>query len=278
MKSSSSRSFPVPRAAFDGWIVEFRQAIAEARASYREDSPFLVSQIGMLDSLRYLDRLYFDLCGFAEFLKPGDRILDIGTGCGIAAWAMASMGYETEGIDIDDFNEASLHADMAAAQRVLWRVLESRRKGLRFQHYYKSAIPFDEETFDAVVAYGVLEHIPESVLDAVMHDVARVTRPGGHLMISYLPRTWAWIEWTLRRLGQSHHERLWGDRETKAFLAAHGYLVERFERIIFAPQYPPEFANRHKRLFDAMDRLSGVSPFAWFARDLHVVARKGGSP
>lgn len=28
--------------------------------------------------------------------------------------------------------------------------------------------------------------------------------------------------------------------------------------------------------FDAMDRLAGVSPFAWFARDLHVVARKGG--
>jgi hypothetical protein len=93
-------------------------------------------------------------------------------------------------------------------------------------------------------------------------------------MASYLPRTWAWLEWGARLLGRAHHQRCWGDREIRRALAGWGYRVERMERIIYAPQFPASLANRHKRGFDAMDRLAGLPPFAWFARDLFFVARK----
>jgi 2-polyprenyl-3-methyl-5-hydroxy-6-metoxy-1,4-benzoquinol methylase len=265
----------VERAAFDGWVREFRAAIEAAGKEYRSDSPFLASQIGMLDSLRYLDRLYLDLCGFGEFLKPGARVLDLGTGCGIAAWLTASLGFQTDAIDVDDFFEGDIHRDMASAQIALWRVLERQRAGLRFRHYPGDRIPFGDAEFDAVIAYGVIEHIPEALVEPVMRDTGRVTRPGGALMVSYLPRTWAWLEWANRLLGRPHHDRCWGDREIRLALTGWGYRVERMERIIFAPQYPPVFANRHKRLFDAMDRLAGIPPFAWFARDLFFVAAKG---
>lgn len=264
----------VDRAAFDGWVREFREAIAEARASYREDSPFLLSQIGMLDSLRYLDRLYLDLCGFSTALRPGGRALDLGTGCGIAAWMAASLGCETEAIDIADYYEGDIHRDMASAQVALWRILERRRPGLRFRHYPGDRIPFGDSAFDAVIAYGVIEHIPEALVQPVMRDTARVTRPGGSLLVSYLPRTWAWLEWGARLLGRPHHDRCWGDREIRRALAGWGYRVERMDRILYAPQFPAPFANGHKRLFDAMDRLAVVPPFSWLARDLFLVAVK----
>jgi SAM-dependent methyltransferase len=217
------------------------------------------------------------LCGFAEFLKPGARVLDLGTGCGIAAWMAASLGCETEGIDVADFGtfDPGAHlSDMASAQAALWRVLERQRAGLRFRHYPGDRIPFGDAEFDAVIAYGVIEHIPEALVEPVMRDTARVTRPGGRLLASYLPRTWAWLEWGARLLGRPHHERCWGDREIRRALAGWGYRVERMERIIYAPQFPAPLANRHKRGFDAMDRLAGLPPFAWFARDLFFVARK----
>lgn len=273
MKTLARESLRVPRAAFDGWVAEFVQAIRDTLAKDLPDSPFLQSQIGMLDSLRYLDRLYLDLCGFAEFLKPGARVLDLGTGCGIAAWMAASLGCETEAIDVNDFFEGGIHRDMASAQIALWRRLERQRAGLRYRHYPGDRIPFGDAEFDAVIAYGVIEHIPEALVEPVMRDVGRVTRPGGALMVSYLPRTWAWLEWVARLLGRPHHDRCWGDREIRRALTGWGYRVERFERIIFAPQYPPVFANRHKRLFDSMDRLSDLPPFTWFARDLFLVAR-----
>ena len=265
----------LPRAAFDAHLEAFRGVTQETIAGPEAECRYRNEVLTMLQSLRYQDRLLADLRGFFRFLKPGARVLDIGTGCGIAGFMFAAQGFPTEAIDIDDFAEnPHTHSRMAAEQRILWSALMRRQPGVHFQHYHDSRIPFDDASFDAVVGYGVIEHIPEGVLEEVMRDIRRVTQPDGLLFISYLPRQWAWMEVACELLGRPLHKRRWGDREARDFLAAHRYAIEDFQRIIYAPQYPSRFTNRHKAWLDLLDPLAGVMPFALLARDLFIVARK----
>jgi SAM-dependent methyltransferase len=187
---------------------------------------------------------------------------------------LASQGYRVEGIDIDCFNETDTHAHMGKEQKLAWKTMMERLPHVHFQHYYNSRIPFSDNTFDTVVAYGVIEHVPEAVLPDVMRDIRRVTKPGGHLMISYLPRQWALLELLLKLLGRPHHLRRWGEREICRFLNCFDYSVVTWKRVIYAPQFPAPYANHHKRLFDAVDRLAGIPPFSFLARDLSIIARK----
>ncbi len=275
MPPSTHNTTALTRDKFNADIQAFLRTLEEVIQTTPHACPFLESTVGSVLSLRYHDRIYLDLCAFSQHLTPGSRVLDLGTGSGILGYLLAAQGHSVEAIDIDDFNEVqSVHSQMGSEQQILWKALATRRTGIRFQHYFNSIIPFDASTFDAVIAYGVIEHIPESVLPGVMKDVARVTKPGGKLMISYLPRKWALLEIVLGMMGRLHHLRRWGDGELRRFLNDFGYDIVLLERIIFAPQFPASSTNRYKAILDAIDLLAKIPPFSFFARDLMGVARK----
>ena len=173
---------------------------------------------------------------------------------------LAALGHTVEGIDVDDFREVpSIHGEMDHEQLILWKALAARQPKVRFQHYHDSTIPFADTTFDAVMAYGVIEHIPEEALRPVMRETVRVMKKGGKLLVSYLPRTWALLELILIAARQPHHTRRWGDEEIRRFLAEHEMRTVLSKRIIFAPQYPAAFTNRHKAILTSSTRASAPS-------------------
>ncbi|PID37932.1 MAG: hypothetical protein CSA24_01940 [Deltaproteobacteria bacterium] len=49
-----------------------------------------------------------------------------------------------------------------------------------------TALPFPNESFDAVVSFKVLAHIPP--IERCLAELARVTRPGGHLVLEFYNR------------------------------------------------------------------------------------------
>jgi SAM-dependent methyltransferase len=63
---------------------------------------------------------------------------------------------------------------------------EQRRRAV---DVYGSALqlPFADETFEAVVSFQVLEHVPEP--QAKMEEISRVLQAGGHLLLS-TPQMW----------------------------------------------------------------------------------------
>jgi hypothetical protein len=107
-----------------------------------------------------------------------------------------------------------------------------------------------------------------------MSEIMRVTRPKGHLLISYLPRKLALLEIILTVMGRWHHLRRWGDREIVQFLTRFKFRTIFQKRIIFAPQFPSKSTNRHKALLDRIDVLADIWPFALLARDLLVIGQK----
>jgi ubiquinone/menaquinone biosynthesis C-methylase UbiE len=112
---------------------------------------------------------------FDEFLASvpdPTRLLDAGCGHGTALLRRASEPTAAVGLDI------------SGAQLQLAR---QRVPAARLVHGDMTTLPFDAETFDAVVAYRSLIHVPRSDHRVVLDEFARVLRPGGGVLLSEAP-------------------------------------------------------------------------------------------
>jgi 2-polyprenyl-6-hydroxyphenyl methylase/3-demethylubiquinone-9 3-methyltransferase len=106
----------------------------------------------------------------------GRRVLDVGCGGGLLAEGMARRGAEVTGIDLASgaLGIARLHA------------LES---GLHVDYRLASAEQVADELpgcFDVVTCLEMLEHVPDPA--ATVAALARLVRPGGHVVCSTLDR------------------------------------------------------------------------------------------
>lgn len=98
---------------------------------------------------------------------PGTQLLDVATGPGYVATAAAGRGVEPVGLD---FSETMLgHA-------------RSRSPGVEFVRGDATALPFEDESFDAVVAAFLLLHL--GTPERAVAEAARVLRPGGRAAFS----------------------------------------------------------------------------------------------
>jgi SAM-dependent methyltransferase len=101
-------------------------------------------------------------------------------------------------------------------------------------------LPYPSNSFDAVIGSGVLEH---TVLDyESLKELYRVIKPGGVVIISYLPNWLSLKEWVQRVFRrQAFHRRLYGLGELKQLLKragffplTAGYHNYAWERLFFA--------------------------------------------
>ena len=119
-------------------------------------------------------------------VPAGGGVLDLGCGTGELAAAMADAGMRATGCDISP--EMLSRAAAADSTGVVdWVQLDPGWRRL----------PFEPETFDAVIAASVLEYVDDPV--AVLRECCRVLRPGGVVLCTVPdPRhPIRWAEWLL---------------------------------------------------------------------------------
>ena len=109
--------------------------------------------------------------------EAGERILEIGPGTGYYTLDLAAWIGEHGSIDIFDLQQEMLdHTMRRVEERQVATVTPTRGDA--------QALPYADDTFDAVVLTTVLGEIPDQ--EAALREIARVLRPGGRLVVGEL--------------------------------------------------------------------------------------------
>ena len=111
---------------------------------------------------------------------PGGAVLDLGCGCGVpVARALAAAGCVVTGVDISEVQ----------VQRARELV-----PGGTFIRADVSDVDFPPETFDAVVSFFALIHLPLAEQPALLSRIATWLRPGGLFVATVGHRAWTGTE------------------------------------------------------------------------------------
>lgn len=106
---------------------------------------------------------------FALERVKGLSVLDVACGAGYGSHMLASEAKEVCGIDISD--EAVQYArEHYSGQNIKFEVMDSR------------AIKYPDHSFDAVVSFETIEHVPEP--EVFLKEIKRILKPDGLLIIS----------------------------------------------------------------------------------------------
>jgi ubiquinone/menaquinone biosynthesis C-methylase UbiE len=98
-------------------------------------------------------------------LPAGSKVLDIGCGRGVMLRALLDLGHEAYGVEIAA--EAASGADPRAQITIAPEL---------------SQAGYDDNTFDAVILWHVLEHLPHP--EQTLAEIRRILRPGGRLILA----------------------------------------------------------------------------------------------
>ena len=104
-----------------------------------------------------------------DFLQPHghERALDVGTGAGALAFALAPLVREVVGLD--------------PVPELLELARQRTQPNTEFVEGDGAALPFPGASFDLAGTHRTLHHVAEP--ERVVAELARVTRPGGHVLV-----------------------------------------------------------------------------------------------
>ncbi|NLV07157.1 methyltransferase domain-containing protein [Haloarcula rubripromontorii] len=111
----------------------------------------------------------------ADRLPAESRILDAGCGAGTPAMDVLATDHTVTGLDLS---------------REQLRTAHERVPGPRLCQGDLAALPFPEDTFDAVVSLHAVIHVPRAEHAAVFAEFERVLEPGGRLLAALGDDQW----------------------------------------------------------------------------------------
>jgi ubiquinone/menaquinone biosynthesis C-methylase UbiE len=154
------------------------------------------------------------------FVQPrGDeRALDVGTGAGALALALAPLVREVVGVD--------------RVPELLALARERAPGNAEFVEADATKLPFDDGSFDLAGTLRTLHHVPHP--DLLIAELARVTRPGGRvLVVDQLGHVDPLESLALDRFEQARdpsHTRLLPDVDLRHLFEAYALALVREER------------------------------------------------
>lgn len=171
--------------------------IAEAYAAWEEAG-------GVKE--RYLERL-------RTLVVPGSRVLDLGCGTGERVTRHLATDFDVLGVDLSPHSIEVARREVPEATYLVGDMAD---------------LDLEPASFDAVVAFFSLIHVPRQEQGGVLVSVARWLRPGGHLVVTMGASEG---EGTGDFLGAPMYWSSWSAEQNLALLADAGFDVVSAEEV-----------------------------------------------
>lgn len=131
-----------------------------------------------LDRVKRFEKHGHDQLGVPLFVLDSagpldDPVLDLGTGKGVMARALARRGYRVVSVDVSA-EEQELAAFLTEEDDVRSRIELVEVDGV--------TLPFDDGTFGAAVTVNALHHLEDGA--SALGELARVVKPGGKIVLA----------------------------------------------------------------------------------------------
>ena len=147
--------------------MDYRRVVRDGYDRIAERYAYLVGGAGRTRGIAEQQERY--IRWVLDALPAGSHVLDLGCGAGIPVAASLSARFRVTGVDFSAVQLRLAHSNVPAAQLILGDM---------------TTIEFRAASFDAVVAFWSIIHVPRSGQQAVVHSIARWLRPGGLFVAS----------------------------------------------------------------------------------------------
>lgn len=224
-------------------------------------------------------RIQQNIMEVSDNIPKGSKVLDIGCG----------RGHNTLMLKIirPDINIIGVNPE----KDKIWEKFE--RKGCRFQVGNGLNLNFDDNTFDVVVSFGVLEHIRENFermnkksgeedMDIkFMKEINRVLKKNGKNIILNLPNKYSWSEFITKILKLKYHIIRYNKKQIKILASRSNFKVIKIKREFFIPAQIYKLSkkvlfwfNKHYKFFNKLDKIFNKTPLNIFSQSYFVVCKK----
>ncbi len=175
-------------------------------------------------ALRHYFRMAEEIKGY---LKGGEgtTVLDWGCGYGHMSFLMSSLGLKVISCDI---HQAAVSS---------YRKMNIDMK--KFIQIPFVELPFKDESFEAVLSCGVLEHVANE--QKSLNELWRIVKKRGFLCIYMLPNKYGLYEFINTLLKKSDHPVKYTVASIKKILIKHGFKIIEIKRSNMFPKNIPSF-------------------------------------
>ena len=197
-----------------------------------------------------------------RYIEPHSKVLDWGAGDGQLSLLLKSRGYDVTAYDIIPKSEAY---DKIGVTYI---------KG-------GDTLPFQSDSFDAVVSCGVLEHVNSDVYS--LSELYRILKPDGYLFIFNLPNKYSLSEFIGRHTKLGGHKHIYIKKEIANKLSATKFNVLSLHHSHMLPHHPSRLKagwldwlyNQHNTFTSNVDKLLEAIPgINFFSNEWLAIAGK----
>ncbi|MGB3650025.1 MAG: class I SAM-dependent methyltransferase [Rivularia sp. (in: cyanobacteria)] len=190
------------------------------------------------------------------------KILDWGCGKGHISYLMQEIGVQVTSCDVFGADDSSFGQNTPIIEKASINVVP-------LEHPY--ILPFKDRTFDIVLSFGVLEHVPDRL--ASLQEIHRILKPSGLIFCFFLPYYLSWTQRLAHLRGDFYHDQLYSKKMVKKHLLQTNLeLLDIWHRQLL-PKNSISYGNY--RTFEVIDQwLTERTPLKYTATNIEFVACK----